>query len=253
MSYTARFITHPIFLILCVGSAYLIAFSLDYLKDMETEYLFVRTILIATAASCFLGTLISILFFREKGRSITQEFIQDLDDIVKKNNYEWVVNQSYIAKAEGNADETWVFAQELTYAIQPETEIFKGLAKNLNRGARYRFYMPDHPKVHKIIADFFRLHRFEEGQVSFYRVPVEAFVFNAIISIYGMGKDETPTAIEFMPNNNVVVWAEMDQKFTREMVRIGQALAEKYPNATTRSAINVALVNKKKTVRKERS
>lgn len=241
MSYTARFITHPIFLILCVGSAYLIAFSLDYLKDIDVAQSFVRIILIATAAACLFGTLFPVLYYREKGRAKTAEFIKDIDQIIEKNNYGWVVNQSFIAETEESSDEIWVFAQELTYAVQPETEIFKGLAKNLKRGAIYRFYMPDHAKVHKIIADFFRLHTFEQGQVKFYLVPAEEFVFNAIISMSGMAEHETPTTIEFMPNSHIVVWASMSENFTNEMIRIGRVLAEKYPDATTKSAIKMKL------------
>ena len=239
MDKTSRFLTHPVFIAFAVLSSYAIAFIYDYLSENGGgEFPF--GILYAFWALVVLSIIIAVMQFRYKGYKKAQNYILELEEIIEKNNYDWVVNQEHIARAEYNSDEIWVFAQELTFAIMPETEIFKGLANNLKRGAQYRFYMPDNPHVHKIIADFHRLHDFESSQVRFFLIPNDEFVFNSIISVYGMAPHETAVAIEFIPNKSVTVWAEMDAFFTAEMIRIGKVLAAKYQESTDYSSLRRA-------------
>ena len=240
MDKTSRFLTHPLFIGFAVLSSYAIAFIYDYLSENQGGD-FPFGILYAFWALVILSIIIAVMQYRYSGYKKAQGYIHELGEKNKKNNYDWVVNQEHIARAENNSDEIWVFAQELTFAIMPETQIFKGLAQNLKRGAQYRFYMPDNPHVHKIIADFHRLHDFKGGQVRFFLIPNDEFVFNSIISIYGMAGHETPVAIEFIPNKSVTVWAEMDDFFTAEMIRIGKILADKYPQSTDYSSLRRAL------------
>lgn len=226
MNYIIRFLKSPYMIVLNLLGALLIAALLDYFKTVSNPlHVFIgfATIIGLIALNMFFVALLN----RFRTEEELDEKITDMRNILSQNHLNWMVNQRYLAMAEDVSEETWVFAPELTYAIQPESEIFKAIDKNLKRGAKYKFFMPNRPRVHKIISDYKRLHSYAEGQVQFFLVPPDEYYFHTIISIYDVFNAQ-PKAIEFLPINNLEVWVEMDKEHTNRIIGIGEILMKKH-------------------------
>lgn len=169
----------------------------------------------------------------------TQEILDDkfdkMDKLLSSHNLNWIVNQRHIQSVEVQSNETWTFATELSYALQPDSDIAKGTRRNLARGARYKFFMPDRPRVHKIVSDYKRLYKFEPGQVEFILIPSSEFLFHTIFSLYNVHTDN-PRCIEWLPIRKLSVWIEMDQEHAHKMAGVGEVLIRKYADRYTAPA-----------------
>ena len=174
-----------------------------------------------------MNVLIVSMFGRIRNETALSDCIEDISKLMTNNRMNWVVNQRDIHVIESESKETWAFAPELTYAIQPDSEIFRGIEENLQKGHKYKIFMPDQPKVHKIVADYHRLHNFEVGQVRFILIPPHEFLFHTIITIYGVHEDDA-RAIEWLPIRELDVWCEMDSEHSQRMIGIGQIMLKKY-------------------------
>ena len=225
-SYINRFIKNPLFILSYVLIAVFSAFLIEWAFDtLETDYLLYG--LAAAVAILALVILTTALLNRMKNQEALDDKIDHLNQVIMNNNMNWMVNQRYLRMTELQSDESWTFAPELTFAIQPDSIIFDGIRKNLARGARYKFFMPDRPRVHKIVADYKRLHKFEPGQVEFILIPSSEFIFHTLISIYNVGTKRS-RAIEWIPVRKLNVWVEMDEEHSNRMVGIGEILLRKY-------------------------
>ena len=182
--------------------------------------------------------LITVFLNRLKTEGIMEDRFDLIDKLMAAHNLNWIVNQNYIKGIELNSDETWTFANELTFAVQPESEIARGIDSNLARGARYKFFMPDRPRVHKIIADYKRIHRFAPGQVEFILIPHSEFLFHTIISLYNV-RTGSPRSIEWLPIRELNVWVEMDSEHSQRMEGIGEILIRKYADRYTAPAVDM--------------
>lgn len=224
-----RVLHSPVFVAASGAGVILLAMAFDAVKDRLSA----EGIAIATGIFLFLA-LMNMMVNAAVNKLHNQDYfdqrLEVLNNIILNNNLQWLVNQKYVQMLEVQADETWAFAPELTYAIQPDSEIFKAIEINLARGAKYKIFMPNKPETHKIIADYRRLHKFKPGQVEFILVPHEEYVFHTIIVIYGPNTDN-PHAIEWLPVDNLVAWLEMDKKHAGRMVGIGEVLIKRYTEA----------------------
>lgn len=185
-------------------------------------------------------TIILTTAFINRLRS--QEMMDDkydkLNKLLASNNLNWIVNQQHIKSIEVQSNETWTFATELTYALQPDSDIYAGTKRNLARGARYKFFMPDRPRVHKIVSDYKRLYKFEPGQVEFILIPPSEFLFHTIMSVYNVHTD-TPRCIEWLPIRKLNVWIEMDEEHAQKMAGIGEVLIRKYADRYTAPSADI--------------
>ena len=216
----------PIFVGATGVGVVLIALSFDAVKDK------VSPMGLAAGAALFLAlSVINMVVNAATNKLHNQDYFDQrldvLNNIILSNNLNWLVNQKYIEMLESNSQEVWAFAPELTYSIQPGTEIFNAVETSLSRGCRYKVFMPNKPDTHKILSDYRRLHKFEPGQVEFILLPHEEYVFHTIISIYNPNS-ENPKAIEWLPVEKVVAWIEMDAMHAGRMVGIGQVLLKRY-------------------------
>lgn len=202
------------------------AFAIDSLRD----YISPGGVAVATGAVFFfvmMNMVINAVVSKMHNQDYFDSRLEVLNNIILNNNLNWLVNQKYVQMLEMQADEIWAFAPELTYAIQPDSEIFKAVQQTLARGSKYRIFMPNRPETHKIIADYRRLHVFKPGQVEFILVPHEEYVFHTIISVYNP-HSEAPKAIEWLPVEDLVAWLEMDRMHASRMVGIGEVLQKRY-------------------------
>lgn len=225
-SYISRFLKSPGFLLCYVGIALLSAFLIKWAAYyIEPHYL--RYGFIAAAGLIILTLITSSLLNRLKTSEQLETKISNISKLAANHAMNWMVDQSYVSTIGQQSDETWTFATELTYAIQPDSVMFKGAARNLARGACYKFFMPDRPKVHKIVADYKRLHKFAPGQVEFILIPNSEFLFYTVISLYNVRTDR-PRAIEWIPNRGIDTWIEMDEEHAAKIAGIGEILVRKY-------------------------
>lgn len=225
-NYMTRFFKSPFFIaaytLIAVFCALLLQWSVEFIDPKYLVYglaasLGVMTVIIAT----------TVLINKMKNQEALDDKITHLNQIIMNNNMNWMVNQRHLRMTELQSEETWTFAPELTFAIQPDSVIFDGIKRNLSKGARYKFFMPDRPRVHKIVADYKRLHKFEPGQVEFILIPHSEFIFHTLISVYNIGTNR-PRAIEWIPVRELNVWVEMDEEHSNRMVGIGEILLRKY-------------------------
>jgi len=221
-----RVLHSPIFVAASGIGVLMMAFTIDSLR----EYLSIESVAVGTGLFLFI-VLINLVVNNMIGKMQNQDYfdsrLEVLNNIILSNNLNWLVNQKYVQMIEMQADEVWAFAPELTYAIQPDSAIFKAIQVNLARGSRYKIFMPNTPETHRIIADYRRLHDFKPGQVQFVLVPHEEYVFHTIIVIYDP-LSNNPHAIEWLPIDNLVAWLEMDRKHTGSMIGIGEVLIKRY-------------------------
>lgn len=220
----------PIFVAATGAGVIMMALAFDRIKDNVS----VEGVVAGAGILLFITTMNMII-----NASINKLHNQDyfdsrlevLDSMILNNNLQWLVNQKYVQMLESQADEIWAFAPELTYSIQPGTEIFKAVQDTLAHGCKYKIFMPNRPETHKIIADYRRLHKFKSGQIEFILIPHEEYVFHTIISLYNPGSDH-PRAIEWLPVEGLVAWLEMDPKHASSMVGIGEVLIKRYMEAS---------------------
>lgn len=171
--------------------------------------------------------IITNYMMKLKQQDELDEKIADLKNIMINNNLTWIVNQRYVQMVEKASEETWAFAPELTFAIQPDSEIYKGITENLAKGHKYKIFMPDRPRVHKIVSDYNRMHKPAPGQVEFILLPHRDFLFHTIIVIYGVYSDE-PKAIEWLPIREMNIWVQMDREHCNRMIGIGELLIKSH-------------------------
>src|SRR5690606_25834312 len=130
----------------------LLAMSFDAVKDMVSPQ--------ALAAGAGIFIFLSVMnmavnasFNKLHNQDYFDQRLEVLNNIILSNNMNWLVNQKYVQMLEMGADEVWAFAPELTFSIQPGTEIFEAVETSLARGCRYKVFMPNQPETHRILSD----------------------------------------------------------------------------------------------------
>lgn len=212
----------PLFVAAATFFAILIAAVLQWTRSkVPFEYLMIGLAFIFLVT--IFGMVVVSVFGRAKNQQEFDDKISDLSNLMINNNLTWIVNQNYVQMVEAKAEEKWVFAPELTYAIQKGTAIYQGIEDNLAAGSKFKYFMPDRPRVNKMIADFERLHKYQKDQVEFILIPTNQFFFHTIISVYNPRTDE-PVAIEWLPVQDLNIWVQMDPKHANRMVGIGEIL-----------------------------
>lgn len=225
-SVTYRVVHSPIFVAATGVGVILLAIAFDTVRNN------ISTMGIVAGAGIFLflavtNMAVNSMINKLHNQDYFDQRLEVLNNMILSNNLNWLVNQKYVQMIEMTADEVWAFAPELTYSIQPGTEIFAAVETSLSRGCRYKIFMPNQPETHKILADYRRLHNFKPGQVEFILVPHEEYVFHTIITVYNP-RSNNPKAIEWLPVENLVAWLEMDVKHASRMVGIGEVLLKRY-------------------------
>ena len=221
-----RVVHSPIF----VASGGIIVLVLALSFDKVKDYVSGEGLLIGGGLFLFLITasmVVNAAINKLHNQDYFDQRLEVLNNMILSNNLNWLVNQKYVQMLEIQAEEVWAFAPELTFSIQPGTEIFEAVETSLSKGCRYKIFMPNKPETHKIIADYRRLHKFTPGQVEFVLVPHEEYVFHTIICIYNPRSDH-PKSIEWLPVENLVAWLEMDLKHAGRMVGIGEVLIKRH-------------------------
>ncbi len=231
-----RFVKSPVFIISYVAISLLCAILIYWVSGFVSP----RELLFGFGAGLVLMvTIILTTGFIHHLRS--DEVMNDrfglIDKMMAAHNLNWIVNQNYIKAVEVHSSETWTFANELTFAIQPDSEISRGIDSNLAKGARYKFFMPDRPRVHKIVSDYKRIHKFAPGQVEFILIPHSEFLFPTILSLYNV-RTGRPRCIEYLPIRKLNVWIEMDTEHSSRMEGIGEVLIRKYADRYTAPTID---------------
>lgn len=221
-----RVVHSPIFVAAGAVIILILAFSFDKVKDHVSS----EGLLIGGGVFLFLiitSMVVNAAINKLHNQDYFDQRLEIINNMILSNNMSWLVNQKYVQMLEMQAEEVWAFAPELTFSIQPGTEIFKAVETSLSKGCRYKIFMPNKPETHKIIADYRRLHKFQPGQVEFILVPHEEYVFHTIICIYNPRSDY-PKSIEWLPVENLVAWLEMDLKHAGRMVGIGEVLVKRH-------------------------
>lgn len=222
----ARVLHSPMFVMASGIGVILFAVTFDTIRaKISTEGIIIGTGIFMVIA--LMNMVVNAMINKLHNQDYFDSRLEVLNSIILSNNLNWLVNQKYVQMIELQSTEVWAFAPELTYAIQPDSDLFKAIEQNLARGVQYKIFMPNKPETHKIVADYRRLHHFQPGQVEFILIPHEEYVFHTIIVIYDPRSDH-PHAIEWLPVENLVAWLEMDQKHAGRMVGIGEVLIKRY-------------------------
>jgi hypothetical protein len=151
-------------------------------------------------------------------------------DVLYRSPYKgWLVDQKFLQLTEEASTEVWTIIPLLTFSVQPGTEVFEGAHKAIQRGCKYKLFMPDTPEVHQNLAEYVRLHRPLPGQVEFILIPEEEYLFHTVVALYNpLSKD--PMAIEYLPAEHLATWVRMDEDYTSRIVKTAQRLIKKYRN-----------------------
>lgn len=224
--YLTRFLKSPIF----IASYIIVAIFCALLIQWSVKFITPKHILYGLGVSflfTFLIIFMTVLLNRMRNQEALDEKLTDLSALIVNHKLNWIVNQKYMRMLELQSRETWIFAPELTFAIQTDSFIFEGTQRNLAKGAKYKFFIPDQPRIHKIVSDYKRIHKFEPGQVEFILLPHSEFVFHTAISLYNVGTDDI-SAVEWVPIRDLNTWIQMDKSHSERVAGIGQMLIRKH-------------------------
>jgi len=151
-------------------------------------------------------------------------------DVLYHSPYKgWLVDQKFLQLTEEASKEVWTIIPRLTFSVQPGTEVYEGAHKAIQRGCKYKLFMPDTPEVHQNLAEYVRLHRPLPGQVEFILIPAEEYVFHTVVSLYNP-LSKSPMAIEYLPAEHLATWIRMDGDYTNRIIKTAQILVKKYRN-----------------------
>ncbi|MGM0422163.1 MAG: hypothetical protein ACQEQL_03590, partial [Pseudomonadota bacterium] len=118
-AYLSQFFKSPLFLACYVGIALLCAFLIYWAADIvEPQHL-------GYGFAAATGLIVFIIFVtgflnRLKTNDTLDRKISNLGKLASSHATNWMVDQQYIATIGLQSEETWTFATELTYVIQPE-------------------------------------------------------------------------------------------------------------------------------------
>ncbi len=224
--YISKVIKSPILVTLSTFAALWIAIILQWSRSKVEFEMLIAAVGFTFLVVCFM-VVVAMTMMRMKNQEELDDKIADLKNVIVNNNLTWIVNQKYVQMIESNSEETWAFTPELTYSVQEGTDIFYGVKENLSKGHKYKIFMPDRPRVHKMIADYQRVHDFKDGQVQFILIPNNEFFFHTVMVVYNINSAE-PRCIEWLPVRELSIWIEMDQEHTNRMIGIGSILIKKY-------------------------
>ena len=166
------------------------------------------------------------LFHQSAVKDELESRIQDLRILLSDSKMDWLLNEKMLSAVNRDAKEVWVFTPNIGKATDIDSPIFQSMKDSLEKGTKYIYYMPDRPRIHKFVADFKKLHNFEEGQVKFILIPAKNFIFHTHIAVFEPHSPK-PQAIEWLPIRNIDFYIEMDEEHSNRMVGIGIMLEEK--------------------------
>jgi hypothetical protein len=192
-----QLLTHP----LIIATYYFAVLVGAVVYDQLTDTLPRETLIAMTAAGgavfC-ISILVTAIAFRLSRRHEIDSRIAQLKHFIQAQNLGWIVNDRYIRGIEEGSTDTWVFTRRLQNDLREGGEIIEAVRSNLSKGHRYIYFVPDNPISHQCIHRYCRLHDFRPGQVQFYLVPEDRFLFYTEVVVYNVHGD-TQKAIEWLP------------------------------------------------------
>jgi hypothetical protein len=174
-----------------------------------------------------LNLALSAVFGRVTRTQEVDERIRDLTQIIQAQHLGWIVNERYIRSVEFGSNRTWVFSIDLTNDLNTEGEIFQAVRANLKEKHSYIYFLPKSPLSFKCVGRYHDLHTYNEGQVRFYLIPQEVYLFYTEVVVYHVGGREE-VAIEWLPQDDLNYYIAMDQRHTAHVVGIGEMFMNSY-------------------------
>lgn len=228
LHYLNNFIKSPQGIILSTLLTFLIAFIINLLEDNIDS----KIILIGAIFTIIIILLTMIIYANFSRIEIKEEYSEN-NDILKAfilaQGLGDLISELEMSRIEANAKEIWVFSLHLSNDIGIESHnkqnnnIFQTVKKNLKKGTRYTYFLPDDPFKYGAIEKFKEIHTFESGQVRFCLIPPKEFHIVSEIVIYD-GKQ----AMQWFPSKAMNYFIKLDEHHLMSILGSGKLLLEQY-------------------------
>ncbi len=225
-----RFFSHPLVIGLYYLGVLLLAQILNWVKEQHFDPNTMVLAALGSFALVFIVIFISALFFRVGKQAEIDSKIKDLKDFINAQQLGWVVNDHYLRTMEFGSRNTWVFTKTLENDVKVENvngerrygELYKAVEHNLAQGNHYVYFLPDTKESRGHIKTYIDEHGFHSGQVRFFLVPDDLFLFYTEVVIYNVSNVSERIAVEWLPRNNLDYYIAMDSDHTQTVVSIGE-------------------------------
>lgn len=228
------FFQHPLVILFYYLGAILIAEFWEWGRGRIKADIFIVAA-IAMLLFLVLNLALSAMFGRVTRTQEIDEKIRDLTQIIQAQHLGWIVNERYIRSVEFGSIRTWVFSLDLTNDLNTDGEIFQAVKANLKEKHNYIYFLPKSPLSFKNVSRYQALHTYDEGQVRFYLIPQDVYLFYTEVVVYHVGGREE-VAIEWLPQDDLNYYIAMDQKHTAHLVGIGEMFMNNYKEHKVGSA-----------------
>ena len=221
------FLSSPIFVALVTFMALVLAVFFDWLQGVASFSSIFLGGMIAFLVVLF-GILITSLINRLKQQEEFEDKILDLQNIIITSGMSWLVNDRYLSSLERDSKETWIFTNFLEKDINEESEFHQVIKENLEKGNKYKYFLPKTSSVIASIGAYNNIYNYAEGQVAFHLISADEHNFYTDIVIYNINTSRQ-TAVEWLPNDEYDFHIELDQQHTNRVIGIGRLLEQKHP------------------------
>ncbi len=231
---------HPWVITALTLSAFISAFFLDYLENtVGSTHMLIGALY--TIAIVMIAMVIFSLFSRLEVRQEYTKQVDILKGFIEANGLGQIINELQLQAIERKTTSIWVFTLDLANDLGPSVKdgygqvIFEAVKSNLKDGKRYTYFVPDTPKIHGAIEEYFDKHSFVEGQVTFCVIPFDQFHFISELVIYGAESSMETLAFQWFPSNKLNYYFKLDEAHRRDIVGVARQMLRKHPQITKRN------------------
>lgn len=231
---------HPWIITALTISAFISAFFLDYLEDTVGS----KHMLIGAVFTIVITLLAMVIFSLFSRLDVKQEYSKQVDILkgfIEANGLGQIINELQLQAIERKTTSIWVFTLDLANDLGPSVKdgygqvIFEAVKNNLKDGKKYTYFVPDTPKIHGAIEEYFDKHDFEPGQVTFCIVPFDQFHFISELVIYGAESNTETLAFQWFPSNKLNYYFKLDETHRRDIVGVARQMLRKHSLITQRN------------------
>ena len=141
-----------------------------------------------------------------------------------------IVKEKELIYIEKIAKDITVITPTLENDIDLDGDIYEAVQDNLAKGKQYIYIIPLNNQTLAAKKKYEQIHRYKQGQVSFFIVPEDSFLYTSETIIYNMDSpDEEITVLEWKPvANNTYI--RLDSYFKEKVLKITKKIKEENIN-----------------------
>jgi hypothetical protein len=210
----------------------LLVFAVAYFYEYFEDKLNKINIIYGAIFTIFIVIISIIIYANYSKLEIKEEYEKNnniLKAFIEGHGLGNIINEQELTRTEEKANDIWVFTLDLSNDTgddindKKDNKIYETVEKNLKKGKKYTYFLPDIRETYGAIEKFKSSHDFNEGQVKFCLIPPKEFHIVSETVVYDKKK-----ALQWFPGSKINYYIKLDDKYRRNIVGSGKILMEKY-------------------------